>query len=723
MQTPLKWINELVNLELINLDNLIEKLTLGGFEVEEILELEIENEKQLSLDISATANRSDSLSIQGISTEIATLLDQPTKISSYSLQTFDWKEQFNNFSLSISNQYNCLTLISVIVENLNDFTVPKWLKQKLLSSSIIPTNSFIDFQNYVLLETGYAFGFYDFQKICSKLNCSNFNLSMSKAENDQEFTATNEITYKLNSSITILQASSDSLDDLPISIAGIIENKDFDYSDSTTSLLIEASIFNAAAIRQQSRSLGLRTDRSARYEKSLKNTYLIESLYRLLSLLRISNPKMICKLHTFAQAIEKLPQPIVLKYQTVNEILGPIKGLNRRLNRRLRKPEDYTCYITPETITKYLNRLNFKFSYDDSTHSWEVQIPQSRSDDITREIDLIEEIGRLYGFNSFLTTLPKIKNIGNEDLSYKTRKKITSSLLNLGFNELIHYSLVNETTFTKNEIKLINPLLSDCSNLRSSLLPNLIKTVQENLKQGNSFIEGFEYGHVFSGLGLESPAPAQEKEYIAGIFGGIKTQLTWSESKKSLTWFEAKGKIEQFLKQLNLVLYWKNSTSTMDTIMHPYRNAELYFTNGVKLGIFGQIHPIVSNQLAISSEIYLFEFDLELIQSQLQANKLAISKEYSLYPKIIKDLSFIINQDIEFEKLKETLYCNGTKFLSEINLLDEYRGSSIPDGSTSLCFQLVFQSKEKTLENKEIENIIKSLQSVLVNQFDALIRN
>jgi len=705
MQTPLKWINELVNVESINLDNLIEKLTLGGFEVEETIELEIENENQLSLDISATANRSDSLSIQGISTEIATLLDQSINISSYSLHTFDWKEKFKDFSIPISNEYNCSTLISIIVENINDFTVPKWLKQKLLSASIIPTNSLIDFQNYLLLETGYIFGFYDFQKICSNLNCSKFNLGLSKAQNDQEFTANNQITYKLNPSITILKAN-----DLPISIAGIIENRDFYYSDSTTSLLVEASIFNAAAIRQQSRSLGLRTDRSARYEKSLKNTYLLESLYRLLSLLRISNPKMICKLHTFAQTVEKLPQPILLKYQTVNEILGPIKVYKTEASNS----------ISPETITKYLTQLNLKFSYDDSKHSWKVEIPQSRSDDITREIDLIEEIGRLHGFNSFLTTLPKIKNIGNEDLSYKTRKKITSSLLNLGFNELIHYSLVNERTFTKNEIKLINPLLSDCSNLRSSLLPNLIKTVQENLKQGNSFLEGFEYGHVFSGDVLTN---VQEKEYIAGIFGGIKTKLTWSESKKSLTWFEAKGKIEQFFKQLNLILYWKNSSVTIHKIMHPYRSAELYFTNGIKLGIFGQINPILANQLAISSEIYLFEFDLELIQSQLQANKLAIYKEYSLYPKIIKDLSFIINQDIEFEKLKEALYCNGTKFLSEINLLDEYRGTSIPDGSTSLCLQLVFQSKEKTLENKEIENIIKSLQLILVNKFDVLIRN
>ena len=705
MQTPLKWIQELVNIESVNLDTLIEKLTLGGFEVEETIEVEIANEKQLSLDISATANRSDSLSIQGISKEISTLLDQPTKISNYSLHTLNWKEQLTNFSQPLSDESKCSTLVSVVVENLNDFRVPKWLTQKLISSSIVPTNSLVDFQNYVLLETGYAFGVYDFDKICSQLNSSNFNLSFSSAEQNQKFAAKNEITYNLDSSITLLKANH-----LPISIAGIIEHKDFNYSASTTSFLIEASIFHAAAIRQQSRNLGIRTDRSARYEKSLKNTFLIESLYRFLCLLRISNPKMICRLHTVLQTVEKLSHPIVLKYKTICEILGPTEG----------NQSNDSNYLIPETIDQYLDRLNFEFSYDASFESWEVQIPTSRNEDITREIDLIEEIGRLHGFNNFLTTLPKIKNLGKEDLSYQTRKKITSSLLNLGFTELIHYSLVTETTFTKNEVKLINPLLSDCSNLRSSLLPNLIKTVQENLKQSNSVIEGFEYGHVFSGNILTN---LQEKEYIAGIFGGIKTKFTWSEPRISLTWFEAKGKMEQFFKQLNLTVYWQNSISLLNPIIHPYRSAELYFSNGVKFGIFGQIHPVLSTELEILSDIYLFEFDLELIQDQTQINKLTIYKEYSLYPKIIKDLSFIINQEIEFEKLKETLYCNGTKFLSEINLLDEYRGIPIPEGCTSLCLQLVFQSKEKTLENKEIENIVNSLQFVLVNKFNARIRN
>jgi phenylalanyl-tRNA synthetase beta chain len=705
MQISLKWINELVNIESINLDTLIEKLTLGGFEVEETLELEIDNQTQIALDLSATANRSDSLSIQGISTEIATLLNKPVKISDYSMKNFDWKQKVNNFSGAISDEYNCSIFVAVVIENLTDLTVPKWIKQKLLSSGITPVNNLLDFQNYILLETGYPFEFYDFAKICSKLNCSNFKLSITKAKNKEKFLASNNIRYELDSSNTILKAN-----DLAISIAGIIESKEYQYKENTTSLLIEGSIFNAATIRQQSRNLGLRTDRSARYEKSLQNTYLLQSLYRLVYLLRISNPKLICKLHTIAKDVESISMPILLRYQTIKEILGPIQ----------KQTKNDFIYLTPETITDYLNRLGFKFSYDNSLIVWQVEVTDVRSNDLTREIDLIEEIGRLHGFNNFLTTLPKINTIGNEDPTYQTRKKITSCLLNLGFNELIHYSLVSKTTFLDNEIKLINPLLSDCSNLRSSLLPNLILTVQENLKQGNLFIEGFEYGHVFSEDRVKN---FKEREYVAGIFGGIKTKLTWSSSEEALTWFEAKGKIEQLFKQLNVLTYWKTLVSNNDKILHPYRSAEIFLPNGQNLGIFGQIHPILSNKLGLSTQIYLFEFDVELIQHQIQMNKLTIYKEYTVYPKIIKDLSFIINQNISFEELKTTLYANGTKFLSEINLLDEYKGKSIPDGQISLCFQLTFQSKERTLENKEIENIVNNLQLVLTKKFNAFIRN
>ena len=706
MQISLKWVNELVNIEKINLDELIEKLTLGGFEVEEILEVEIDKQKQIVLDISATANRSDSLSIYGISTEIAALLDEPIKIPKYTFKDNTFNTFLEKNIETSENDSNCSIFLAIIVENLKNQTSPKWMKEKLLSSNISPSNNLLDFQNYILLETGYPFEFYDIDQIKSELQTSKFDLSIEQSNINQKFLAKNEILYNLDSSILTVKAN-----EIPISIAGIIEAQNFSISKFTTSLLIEGSIFTAGKIRQQSRKLGLRTDRSARYEKSIRTTYLKESFYRLISLLRISNPELNVKFHTLKQMEEKLVEPILLRYETVNEILGPINSSNNHTSE----------YINPLKIEEYLTRLNFKFIYDKSKLSWNVEIPHLRTEDITREIDLIEEIGRLHGFNNFLTTLPKISTIGNEDSTYKIRKKITACLLNLGLNEFIHYSLVNQKTFMTNEIELINPLLSDCSSLRISLLPNLLRTVQENLKQKNLTIEGFEYGHVFS---VDSKKKFKEKEYVAGIFGGLKTKLSWTNSELSISWFEAKGKIEQLFNQLNLLTSWRQSDKINESILlHPYRSAEIYLVNDTKLGVFGQIHPLLANQLNLPPEIYLFEFDIDAIETQLQNNKLTFYKSYSLYPKIIKDLSFIIQKDITFEKIKETLYSNGTEFLAEINLLDEYQGQNIPHQHTSLCLQLIFQSNTRTLENKEIENIIQKFQSILINKFNANIRN
>jgi phenylalanyl-tRNA synthetase beta chain len=706
MQIPISWINEIIKIDNVPLNLLVKTLTLGGFEVEEVIELEVNNQKETILDISATANRSDSLSIHGISMEIASLLDRPLKNFNYYTKPDKWKEYITKNSELIPKGSEYSSFITIIIENFVDKTIPKWVTQKLISSNITPSNTLLDFQNYVLLETGYPICIYDFEKICSKLKTSNINFSIAPIISKEVFLGANNISYELDNSMLAVYAN-----EVPISIAGIIEGSNFSYSKSTTRLLIEGSIFSAAKIRQQSRKIGLRTERSARYEKSLKNTYLIESLYRLISLLRIHNSNLVCKIDTIRKINDQILKPILLEYGTINEILGPTGELT------VANP----IYISPKTITNYLTRLNFQFEFDESNLNWSVKIPHSRSEDISREIDLVEEIGRLHGFNNFLTTLPKIEAIGKEDTNYKTRKKITNCLLTLGLNELIHYSLVNEKTFILNEIQLINPLGSEYSSLRASLLPNLIKTVQENLKQKNIYMEGFEYGHVFFKDKLNNFG---EKENIAGIFGGTKTKSSWSAVATELNWFEAKGKIEQFFTQLNLLVSWKISKVDKTTdFLHPYRSAELFLNNHTSLGIFGQINPILSSKLSISTEIYLFEFDLEVVKNALQESKITFYKDYSVYPKIIKDLSFIIPRTVQFESIKETIYLNGTEFLSEVNLLDEYRGNSIPDDKTSVCLQLVFQSNKKTLENKEVESIINKLQLVIVDKFNANIRS
>ena len=702
MQISLKWVSELVDLETISLEDLIEKLTLGGFEVEEILEIEIENEKTVGLEISTTANRSDSLSIQGLAVEIAALLQKPLKTSNYVYQTFEENQKIQQLTQNPLLSDDCSEFKALTIENLTNFESPKWLKQKLIASDVSPENSLVDFQNYIVLETGYPLEAYDLDRIKTDLGSSNFQLSLTQAEEKDQFLANNGTNYELNKSISILKAN-----DIPISITGIISHQKYDYSAKTKSLLLEGSIFTAAKIRQQSRTLGLRTTRSIRYEKSLNHTNLLNIISRFIDLLRISNPNLICKLHTNSSIGQQKVKTIELDYKNIQEILGPIKGKIGQ-------------FILPTTITALLEQLQFQVEYNTQAQSWSAIVPEFRQNDIEQEIDLIEEIGRLYGFNNFLTRLPSLTKTGTEDFAYQIRKKITEGLIGAGLNELIQYSLVPETTFLKNEVQLVNPLVKDYATLRVSLLPNLIKAIEENAKRGNFALEGFEYGHIFSNSSSEI---TKEYESVAGVFGGSAIKSSWSDSSQYLTWFEGKSKLEDLLKKLNLITYWKFYKPVQErNVLHPYRTAEIYSADQSKLGIFGQIHPLLAKQLNISSKIYLFELNFELIKEQIQKNKVTIYQEYSLYPKVVKDLSFIIYQDVAFQSLKEILYLNGSKFLTEVNLLDEYRGSSIPADHASLCIQFVFQSDKQTLKNKKIEKILDHLKSLLVDQFDVVMR-
>jgi len=705
MQISLRWLKELVNLETISVETLITKLTLGGFEVEEVLEVELGNETTLALDISSTANRSDSLSIQGLSLEIAALLNHNPLEVAYSTKTYPWFQEFENLNSKDPIQSNCSGFISLIIENLSSFQSPKWLQQKLISSGFRVENNLTDFQNYILVETGYPLEFYDFDKITSKVPNSQIQLSLKGLEEPCHFVARNENQYLLEESVLVVKA-----DNLPISIAGIISSNETSYSINTKTLLVEASIFNASQIRQQSRILGLRTDRSARYEKSIKNTTLLEALYRFISLLRIENPQLICKLHTISKPIKDPVRRIKLTYEKVKQVLGPIQ--------RTKTVEDE--YISPDLITQALRRLQFQVTYDSQKGNWDIVIPSFRNEDIVREIDVIEEIGRLYGFNNFLTRLPTIKNLGKEDWDYRTRKKLTSCLINLGLTELIQYSLVNQESYFKNEVELLNPLVKDYSKLRSSLLPNLLKAVEENFKKGNSVLEGFEYGHIFS---MNSSSAIVEREVVAGIFGGFPIKSNWSKTSSQLSWFEAKGRIEQLFKKLNIGIYWQSYQPIREkNIFHFYCTAELFLSNGTKLGIFGQVSPILAKKLNISTNIYLFELEFDPIKEQIQQNKLAVHQDYSSYPKIIKDLSFIVKDTIAFSQIKEVLYLNGSQFLKEINLLDEYRGQSIPSHHTSLCLQLIFQSDFETLQTENVETILTNLANILTDEFDATIR-
>lgn len=700
MLISLKWINELINVENTNLDELIEKLTLGGFEVEDTFEIEVGKTTETVLEISATANRADSIFAEGIAKEIGALLNKAPFLNPYKVDIFQPETVLtDSFLKNQMDNDSCSTFLTIIVENIQNTSSPKWLKQKLISSEVEPTNDLSDFQNYILLETGYPFEFYNFDKIQEKTNTKNFELTLTTAN-------------KLNVKDQYSELQTDTLvlkqNDLSLGIAGICSNEQLQVNNSSnlTSIVIEGSIFGSKIIRQTSRNLGMRTDRSARYEKGLNNHNFNKTVCRLLNLLRINNPNITYKIHTVAQVTEKPLRSICLNYKNIIEILGPTQ-----INKNSKSMD-----ISIQQITSYLQRLDFKFEVNSKTNSWDVLIPKSRMDDITREIDLIEEIGRLHGFNNFISYLPSVKTIGLEDFSYQTRKKLTACFLSEGLSELMQYSLVKEEPFLQNSVKLVNPLISDCSILRTSLLPSILTTLNENIKQGNRNIEGFEFGHIFS-------TKNSEKEYVGGNFGGIKTKRTWSESTEILSWFEAKGKLEDIFKKLNIRIIWRKTIpQTYQKILHPYRTAEFCLLDGTSLGIFGQVNPIMAKQMNINSDIYLFEFDFTVLKNELKNNLLPLYEVYSSYPKIIKDLSFIVNQAVSFVDIQKSILETGTDVLIQLELLDEYKSESIPSDCISLCIQLTFQSTEKTLRTQEVETILNSIQTMLVEKYNIIQR-
>jgi len=708
MRISLEWLNELIDLKTFNFDYLIETLTLGGFEVENSFELVIDNTKDTILDISPTPNRSDSLSIKGMAKEVSGLFNKVYKVSKYGTEICKPEILIKNSILKIANfdqaKKNDLIFLTVTVENITTFYSPIWLQQKLLRAGLEPYNNLLDLKNYIGLETGYPFEFYDLDKIRLCLNNLNFKLSLNCEKFLESFQGANDYQYDSSSNILVLKANEEIL-----SIAGILVNKKFQYTNNTKSLLIEGSIFNSKKIRQISRTIGLRTDRSSRYEKGLNPTYLIESLCRLLYLLKSSNNKTIINVHTATNYTEIKPSIISLKYRTILQVLGPIIDLKK----------SRISQLSPIDISNYLTRLNFRFIFEQSNLIWRVTVCLERYDDINREIDLIEEIARLHGFNNFITILPEIFKIGIEDFSYQIRKKITSCFLSEGFNEIINYSLGN--LGNKGNISIINSLSKDYSILRSTLLTNLIEIEQENLNQATSTLEAFEYGHVFF---RSKNFVSVEIEQVGGIFGAVKTKTEWSNNATILSWFEGKGKLEQLFNKLNLFVYWKIGLPKLyKGILHPYRTSKLCLAPGLALGVFGQIDPILANKLNISPQLYLFEFNLELIKNDYKSKKLLYYNMYSLYPKIFKDLSFIISKNITFNKIKNLIFSLTPRVLISIELLDEYKGKSIPKTMTSLCIQLIFQSNEKTLLSKEVEKIIENIKLILTKQFEIIIRS
>lgn len=701
MYVSLNWVNSLLPLKSISLFKFCDKLTLAGFEIENLIVKQYGSNKDIILDVSLTANRSDLISLKNFSQEIKSIIETDSvktelkqtnllnKISfkswEYKLQNFYFLNQNTKKKVKKTN-HSDLIILSLVSDNIKIQTSPNWIQHKLLSSNINPNNNITDLLNYIMLETGYVFWAFDFDKLL-QIN-KDLNIK-SRYANEKEVGFNNILLSNENLLLTIGTEI--------LAIVGIVQNPQYIVTKATKKILLVGSFTGAKNIRKSSQKLGIRTTISTRLEKQLTLKNFEKAWIRGINLFWTQGISFENALEAnFNQLIIDKDycnlwhsKTICLKYQDVFEILGLDKNSK-------------SFHI--DRIHKILDSLDFRILFN-TDEICEILIPNSRFFDIERDIDIIEEIGRMYGFDRFKPLLPNLKRFGKLSTLENTKRKLRMSFLGLGLKEVTHYTLGKN--ILQNQINLKNPIVSESSSLRKTLLDELINRMIFNQNQDNQILECFEIGRVYD---IHNDKKV-ESEVISGIFGGKTYKSQWNEKYRTRNWFEAKGLLNEIFIKLQLKVEWKQllaSSLKHQEVFHPTRTASLSI-DGQTIGKFGQIHPILTRHQNISKDFYIFEFDLKVLNEALEKNVFSPYLSYSIYPSSIVELSLIVNDSIPFSNLSSDIEGIGKPFLEKITLFDYYYSDTIPTGCHSVGLKLQFRSTTETLKTVQIDEMMTKI--------------
>ena len=476
-----------------------------------------------------------------------------------------------------------------------------------------------------------------------------------------------------------------------LDILDLIKAENIIINEPNNSLTLKAILFPAQTIRRLSKKYNLKNDVTLRYERGLTVQDLEYAYRRAIYLIK--------EIH--------LGSITQLNFSHVEKIYDPIKPISINLNKiisRLGKLNLKSIEINTNEIANILDRLGFDVLK--SGADLQVTVPYYRQNDIKREIDLIEEVGRSYGFNNFVDIIPRVRShseLTSQEIFYR---KIRSRLKILGFNEFINYSLSSEfNSSRKGYIQLQNPLTVDFSNLRQTLLYSILNNISYNLKTGNGLINGYEIGRLFN---IES-SKYEEQNFLSLVIAGDNFNHNWYNSNQNIDWFYAKGIMEELLSDFSSISWEKNEDSLneiYEPIFHPYNFTNL-FTNRNFLGIFGQLHPKILKEKNINYKSYALEINMEVLLHQYKKNikTSKLYEQYSIYPYIIRDITLNVQKKVTSKVIKEKILNGSDSILKNIEVISVYEGEKIKSNYKNISFRLYYQANDRTLTIPEVDHV------------------
>jgi len=647
-----------------------------GMDIRDYLEL---NDQLIEVDL--TPNRADCLSVEGIAREVALLNEMPFSAAEITPSAVEHQE---TLEIKVSAPDACPRYLGRLIKNVNaSAATPLWMQERLRRSGLRSLGPVVDVTNYVLLELGQPLHAFDAAKLSGAIE-----VRMAKA--DEPLKLLNDQEIKANTETLVIADAEKAL-----ALAGIMGGSESAVSDTTTDIFLECAFFSPSFMMGKSRHYGLHTDSSHRFERGVDaglQTRAIERATQLIVEIAGGSVGPVTEVVAEAQLPERAA--ITLRQKRIQRILG--------------------VDLDAPVVEGILQRLGM--SVIKEAEAWQVTAPGFRFD-IAIEADLIEELGRVYGYNN----LPQSSLLMRSALSQAPEAileidQLKDVLVARDYQEAITYSFVAEELQKSivpndNYIKLQNPISADLAVMRTTLWCGLLQAAVYNTKRQQGRVRLFEAGQRFLGTGA-----AQQEKMLAGLALGSVSPEQWGEKARKVDFYDVKADVESLCALTGREVEF---VAGQHTALHPGQSAEIKTLDGQSLGWVGMLHPTLEKQLGFDGNVFLFE----LSQNVLLGREVPAFNSLSKFPSVRRDLALLVAEDVSFQAIKQCIENCNEDLIKAINVFDIYRGQGVEQGYKSVALGLTMQDNTQTLTDSEIDAIVNKVLDALSNNISAKLRD
>jgi phenylalanyl-tRNA synthetase beta chain len=655
-------------------------------------------------EIGLTANRSDATSHLGVGRDLVAILacqmNKKTPLLMPSVDDFKVDKNENKIEIKIDEKL-CGRYSGVTISGVEVKESPAWIKEHLQSVGIRPINNIVDATNFILMEVGQPLHSFDLDKIKGN------KIEVKTVEKGTKFTTLDKVERELNGKEAMVCNESE-----PMCMGGIFGGKDSGISNSTKNIFIESAYFNPVVIRKAAKYHGLQTDASFRYERGADPNVTVYALKRVAMLIKqVAGGEISSEVFDiYPKKIEKAK--IVLKYSYIDALVG--KKIER------------------ETIKEILKELNIEIVSCDE-EGLVASIPTNKVD-VTRPCDLVEEILRIYGYNKveFSDSIKSCVNYDKKPNPEKIQNLITSYLADNGFNETMNNSLTKTAYYENNNdfpleksVKIINALSKDLALMRQTLLYGGLEVLNYNINRKVSDIKIFEFGNCYEkNLGVDDSLPVdkryKEEKHLSILTTGKSTQESWQEKQNDTDFFYLKNVVNNILQRLRIDI--KKIEIKPSQVGYLQQGLQYINKDSKKLvATLGKVDSMTRKAFDIKQDVFFADINWKNVLKLIPKNEVQY-ENISKFPEVRRDLALVLDENVSFLDIELLAYETEKKILKKVSLFDEYKGDKLPQGKKQYAISFILQDENKTLNDKQIDNIMAKLLKTFQDKLNAQLR-